>query len=163
MHTVGSNKSSGFLRKALGRLTGVAIRKLTGVARRLGAPAIPVSAAMLSALPVVSSQQALQDVAQMFVGGRNHELAVVEDGQTVGVVTREDVALGLERRGPYASLAESPKHDVVTVTPSDSLADVLDQLRAAAPDSVAVVIDQGEPVGLLTFEKIVAYLDEHAA
>lgn len=164
MHTVGSQKSGGFLRRALARLTGVAIRKLSKVARRLGAPAlttIPVSAAMLSAVPVVSSQQALEDVAQLFLGGRNHELAVVEDGEPVGVVTREDVALGLERRGPHASVAESPQHDVVRVTPSDSLADVLDQLRAS-PDSVAVVIDQGEPVGLLTFEKIRAYLDEHA-
>ncbi|MDQ3341701.1 MAG: CBS domain-containing protein [Myxococcota bacterium] len=151
------------MRKALARLTGVAIRKLSAVARRLGAPAIPVSAAMLTALPVVSSQQALQDVAQLFVGGRNQELAVVDDGLTVGVVTREDVALGLERRGPHASVAESPRHDAITVTPSDSLADVLEQLRGAAPDSVAVVIDHGEPVGLLTFEKIVAYLDEHAA
>lgn len=163
MPSVGSQVSGGFLRKALVRLTDVGIRKLSAVARKLGSPAlttIPVSAAMLSALPVVSSEQALEDVAQLFLGGRNHELAVVEDGETIGVVTREDVALGLERRGPHASVAESPQHDVVTVTPSDSLADVLDQLRAV-PDSVAVVIDQGEPVGLLTFEKIVAYLDEH--
>ena len=163
MTSVGRQASGGLLRKALAQLTGVAIRKLSGVARRLGSPAlttIPVSAAMLSALPVVSSQQALEDVAQLFVGGRNHELAVVEDGLPVGVVTREDVALGLERRGPHASVGESPQHDVVTVTPSDSLADVLDQLRAV-PDSVAVVVDQGEPVGLLTFEKIRAYLAGH--
>jgi CBS domain-containing protein len=163
MSNVGRNNSGGFLRKALVRLTDVGIRKLSAVARRLGGPAlktIPVSAAMLTALPVVSSQQALADVAQLFLGGRNHELAVVEDGETVGVVTREDVALGLERRGPLASVAETPQHDVVTVAPSDSLADVFDQLRAA-PDRVAVVIDHGEPVGLLTFEKIRAYLDEH--
>ncbi len=162
MSTVGKH-SGGFLRNTLGRLTRAAIRKLSVVARKLGAPAlttIPVSAVMLHALPVVTSQQALADVAQLFIGGRNQELAVVEDGLPVGVVTRADVALGLERSGPHASVGESPQHDVVTVAPSDSLADVLDQLRAA-PDSVAVVVDQGEPVGLLTFEQIVAYLDDH--
>jgi CBS domain-containing protein len=152
-----------YLRRALARLTTVAIRKLSVVARKLGAPAlttIPVSAAMLTAIPVVKPGQPLQDVAQLFIGGRNHELAVVEDGLAVGVVTRDDVAAGLESRGPYASVAEAPQHDVVTVTPSDSLADVLDQLRAW-PNRVAVVVDAGEPVGLLTFEKLVAYL-EHA-
>jgi CBS domain-containing protein len=155
--------SNGLLRRALGRLMSVAIRKLSTAARKLGTPVlttIPVSAAMLTALPVVKSEEALADVAQLFLGGRNHELAVVEDGHPVGVVTRDDVAMGLERRGPDARVGEAPQHDVLTVTPSDSLADVFDQL-SASPDSVAIVIDRGEPVGLLTFEKLAAYI-EHA-
>lgn len=163
MQGVERTVSPGYLRKALARVVDAASRKLGIVARRLGAPVlktIPVSAVMLSALPVVKSSQPLEDVAELFIGGRNKQLAVVEDGQPVGVVTRDDVAIGLERRGPHASVGEAPQHDVVTVTPSDSLADVLDQLREA-PDRVAVVVDHGQPVGLLTFEKLVAYLDEH--
>ena len=73
------------------------------------------------------------------------------------MVTRDDVAAGLERRGPHAAVSEAPRHDVLEVAPSDSLADVLEQLRAA-PDRVAVVIDRGAPVGLLTIEKLVAYV-----
>lgn len=163
MQSVERTVSLGYLRKALARVVDAASRKLGTVARQLGAPvlkSIPVSAVMLSALPVVKPNQPLEDVAELFVGGRNKELAVVEDGQPIGVVTRDDVAIGLERRGPHASVGEAPQHDVVTVTPSDSLADVLDQLRDA-PDRVAVVVDQGQPVGLLTFEKLVAYLDDH--
>lgn len=160
MNGATKNVQSGRLRKALGALATAAIRKLDHVARRLGAPGlatIPVSAAMLTALPVVKPTHSLEDVAQLFLGGRNRELAVVEDGHPVGVVTRDDVAMGLERRGPRASVAEAPRHDVVEVAPSDSLADVLEQLRAA-PDRVAVVVDHGEPVGLLTFEKLAAYV-----
>lgn len=160
MHRVEQEKTSGYLRRTLSRLTALAIRKLTTVARRLGSPAlatVPVSAAMLTRLPTVKPEQPLEDVAQLFVGGRNAQLAVVEDGHPVGVVTRDDVALGLEQQGPRAPIAVAPKHDVVTVSPSDSLADVLEQLRAA-PDRVAVVVDHGEPVGLLTFEKLVAYV-----
>ena len=163
MHSVERTVSGGYLRRALARLISAASSKLGSVARRLGAPVlttIPVSAVMLTALPVVKASQPLEDVAELFIGGRNRELAVVEDGQPVGVVTRDDVAVGLARRGPHASVGEAPQHDVVTVTPSDSLADVLAQLRDL-PDSVAVVVDQGQPVGLLTFEKLVAYLDEH--
>lgn len=159
MNGVEKQSGNGYLRKALGLLATAAIRKLTNVARSLGAPGlatIPVSAAMLTALPVIKPEQPLEDVAQLFVGGRNHQLAVVEDGHPVGVVTRADVAAGLEHRGPHASVAEAPRHDVFEVAPSDSLADVLEQLRAD-PNRVAVVIDHGAPVGLLTFEKLAAY------
>ena len=167
MHRVEPENASGYLRRTLSRLTSLAIRKLTTVARRLGSPAlatVPVSAAMLTRVPTVKPEQPLEDVAELFVGGRNAQLAVVEDGQPVAVVTRDDVALGLEQQGPRAVVGDAPQHDVVTVSPSDSLADVLEQLRAA-PESVAVVVDHGEPVGLLTFEKLVAYVEqaEHVA
>jgi CBS domain-containing protein len=151
----------GLVRGALVRLMETSIRKLSIVARRLGRPAlatVPVSAAMLTRLDVVTPQQPLEDVAQLFIGGRNAELAVVEDGMPVGVVTRADVALGLERNGPHARVAEAPRHGVVTVTPSDSLVEVLEQLRLS-PDAVAVVVDHGDPVGVLTFDRLLAYLD----
>ena len=117
---------------------------------------------MLTRVPCVNPQQPLEDVAQLLVGGRAHELAVVADGQPVGVVTRDDLALGIEQGGPHALVGEGPQHDVVTVSPSDSLTDVLEQLRAA-PESVAVVVDHGEPVGLLTFDQLVTYLNAVAA
>lgn len=150
----------GYVRRTLSCLTALAIRKLTVLGRRLGNPAlatVPVSAAILTRVPTVSSEQPLEDVAQLFVGGRNAEVPVIDHGHPVGVVTRDDVALGLEHGGPHTAVADVPKHDVVMVSPSDSLADVLDELRAA-PDRVAVVIDRGEPVGLLTFEKLAAYV-----
>jgi len=153
--------STGFVRRALGQLTARAIRKLSGVARKLGVPVlatVPVSAAMLSRLDTVTPQQHLEDVAALFVGGRNAELPVIEDGTPVAVVTRDDVALGLVQNGPHASIAEAPRHDVFTVAPSDSLVDVLEQLRAW-PNAVAVVIDHGTPVGLLTFERLNAYVE----
>jgi CBS domain-containing protein len=158
----GDTRSCGLLRRTLGLLTLGVVRKLSTIARRLGTPAlatVPVSAAMLTRLPVVAPDEALADVAQFFVGGRNGEVTVVDGGQPVGVVTRDDVALGLERSGPSARVGEAPKHDVVTVSPSDSLVDVLDELRAA-PDRVAVVIDHGEPVGLLTIDRLIAYVEE---
>ncbi|MDQ3364675.1 MAG: CBS domain-containing protein [Myxococcota bacterium] len=160
MHRDYQNHDGGWLRRTLGKLTRDAIRKLSVVSRRLGYPAlatVPVSAAMLTRLDVVTPQQPLEDVAQLFVGGRNSQLPVVEHGLPVSVVTRDDVARGLEIGGPRTPVSEAPQHHVLTVTPSDSLADVMEQLRLA-PDSVAVVVDHGAPVGLLTFDGLVAYL-----
>ena len=56
-------------------------------------------------------------------------------------------------------IGEQACHDVVTVSPSDSLAEVLDQLYAASPDSIAVVVDRGKPVGVLTVENLVDYVE----
>lgn len=130
------------------------------MARRLGYPAlatVPVSAVMLTKLQTVSIEQPLEDVAQLLVAGRYLQLPVVADGTPVGVVTRDDIAMGVEQSGPHAPLAAAPRHDALVVTPSDSLADVVARLREM-PDAVAVVIDRGVPVGLLTFDSLLAYV-----
>lgn len=152
---------SRYLRRCLAWLADHALRRLSALARDLGAPTaltgIPVSAAILTALPVVRPEQPLADVAQLFVGGKHRALAMVADGRPVAVVTRDDLARGLERGGPDTLLAEAPRHGVVTVSPSDPLADVLAQLRST-PDVVAVVVDRGAPVGLATADRLEAYL-----
>jgi CBS domain-containing protein len=151
----------GMMRRTLGALVDGAARALGQLGKRLGYPAlasVPVSAVMLSRLDAVTPEQSLEDVAQLLVTGRHAQLPVLEDGFPVGVVTRDDVALGLERSGPHSPVGEAPRHDVVTVTPSDSLADVLERLRAT-PETVAVVVDHGTTVGLLTVDKLVAYVE----
>jgi CBS domain-containing protein len=151
----------GVLRRALVTLLDDAARALGDLGRRLGRPAlatVPVSAVMLSRVETVGIEQPLEDAAQMLVAGSHSHLPVVDHGAPVGVVTRDDVALGLARSGPHAPVGEAPRHDVVTVTPSDSLADVLDRLHHAAPDALALVVDRGAPVGLLTVDRLVAYV-----
>lgn len=149
-------------------LAGLAIRGLTAFARRLGDPltatgaAVPVSAVMLTRVETVTPTQRLEDAASLLVRGRQSFVPVVQNGAAIGVITKEDVATGLRLVGPRASIADAPYHDVVTVTPADSLADVLEKLRES-PDCVAVVFDNGEPVGLLTFDQIVEYMQRKRA
>jgi CBS domain-containing protein len=153
--------SGGVLRHKLGALTDAGMRWLARVTRWLGYPAlatVPVSAVMLSRLQTVNIEQSLEDVAQLLVGGRQH-VPIVDHGTPVGVLSREDVRVAVQVLGPHAAVAEAHRHDVVTVAPSDSLAEVLAQLREA-PEAVAVVVDHGEPVGLLTVERLTAYLEQ---
>ena len=119
---------------------------------------VPVSAAMLRRLALVTPEQPLQDAATLLLG--QEQLPVIDHGEPVGVITRGDVATALAHAGPNATVGEAPRHDVVTVAPSDPLDLVLDKLRDA-PDSVAVVVDHGEPVGLLTAEALAAYVALH--
>lgn len=130
-----------------------------GVAKRLKYPAlasVPVSAVMLSPVDTVSSEQHLDEVAQLFIAGRNVQLPVMDHGVVVGVVTRDAVTDALQSAGPHGLVAAAASRHVVTVAPSDSLGDVLAQLRAV-PNSVALIVDHGLAVGVLTEELLVAY------
>jgi CBS domain-containing protein len=145
----------------LGRLVGGAITVLTSVAHRVGAPTllgVPVSAAILTRVVAVQSEQSLDEVAQLFIGGRHDLLPVLDHGRPVAAITRRDVADGLERVGPHAAVGASASHHVITVTPTEPLENVLQRLHAM-PDAVAVVVDRGGPVGLVTEQHLIAYLD----
>ncbi|MEO8704020.1 MAG: CBS domain-containing protein [Kofleriaceae bacterium] len=147
------------LRRMLATLIDDATRVLVRLGRRLGRPAlatIPVSAVMLSRMQTVSVEQPLEDVAQLMVAGRHAELPLVAEGVPVGVVTRSDVTLGLARSGRHSPVGEAPRHHAITVAPSESLADVLQKLQQA-PESVAIVVDRGTPVGMLTAENLTRY------
>ena len=147
--------------RCLSELATGALAALASLAHRVGAPrflGVPVSAAILTRMVAVRPEQSLDEVAQILVSGRHDQLPVLDQGKPVAVITRQDIATGLERVGPHATVATAPSHHIVTVTPTDSLAHVLERLHAM-PDSVAVVVDHGAAVGLLTTESVMAYLD----
>src|SRR5262245_35213552 len=135
----------------IGGLTNGAISALASVAHRVGAPTlmgVPVSAAILTRVVAVRPEQPLDEVAQLFVSGQHDLLPVVDRGEPVAVITRQDVAAGLAKVGPHAPVAAAPSRHVVTVFPDEPLAHVLERLHET-PDAVAVVVDHGGPVGLL--------------
>ena len=97
----------------------------------------------------------------MLLRGGLNQLPVIDHGHPVGVITRSDVATALAHAGPDATVANAPQHGIVTVAPGDSLDSVLDKLREA-PDAVALVVDHGMPVGVLTAEHLAAYVALHS-
>jgi CBS domain-containing protein len=119
---------------------------------------VPVSAAMLRRVKMVTPQAPLEEAASLLLG--QEQVPVIDRGTPVGVITRGDVATALAHAGPNATVAEAPHHDVVTVAPADPLDSVLDRLRQD-PDAVALVVDDGEPVGLLTAHALQAYVQMH--
>jgi Zn-dependent protease/CBS domain-containing protein len=121
---------------------------------------VPVSAAMLRRVESVTPEQPLEDAAAMLLRGGLNQLPVIDHGEPIGVITRSDVATALSHAGPDAKVANAPHHAIVMVSPADSLDMVLDKLRQA-PDSIALVIDHGAPVGVLTAEHLAAYVAMH--
>ena len=121
---------------------------------------VPVSAAMLRRVEAVTPEQPLEDAAALLLRGGLNQLPVIDHGKAVGVITRGDVASALAHAGPDATVGSAPQHAIVEVSPSDSLDSVLDKLREQ-PDSVALVVDHGLPVGVLTADHLAAYVALH--
>ncbi|HSD90358.1 MAG TPA: site-2 protease family protein [Kofleriaceae bacterium] len=121
---------------------------------------VPVSAAMLRRVEAVTPDQPLEDAASLLLRGGLNQLPVIDHGKAVGVITRSDVASALAHARPDATVATAPRHEIVEVTPADSLDSVLERLREH-PDSIALVLDEGLPVGVLTAEHLAAYVALH--
>jgi CBS domain-containing protein len=130
------------------------------LAKKLQYPAlvtVPVSAAMLHRVETVTPDQTLADAAQLCARGNLH-VPVIDRGRALGVVTKDALAHALAESGPGATISMAEQMSVFTVPPSASATEVLEHLRAH-PDAVALVVDHGSPVGLLTVEQLEDYLE----
>lgn len=128
------------------------------IAKRLASPAaVPVSALILSRLDTVSPDQPLDEVAQLLVGQSLATVPVIDQGKPLGVVTRDALAGSLKTDSPQTPIGLVTLNDVIVVAPSDSIVNVRAQL-AATPGAVALVLDNGHPVGMVTEGQIDEYL-----
>jgi predicted transcriptional regulator len=160
METTSRTQSSSWLRRTSWKLGSM----LGAIAKRLAAPSIPISAVILARTQsmAVHPQQPLEDVAQMFVANRATELPVIERGVALGVVTRNAVGETLEHGGPHTPVGLVALSDVVVVEPNALLDDVLAELEGH-PGAVALVLDHGSPLGMVTRSELDAYLEKRTA
>src|SRR5205085_5705741 len=74
---------------------------------------VPVSVAMNRQIDIVHSDDPLGEAARLLVSTGRMQLPIVDHGETVGVLTRTDVARGIEHGGPGAAVAEAPHHAAI--------------------------------------------------
>ena len=122
---------------------------------------VPVRAAMNRQVDVVTPDEPLGDAARLLVSTGQHQLPIVDHGETVGVLTKTDCAEGLKHAGPRAPIADAPHHDAITVAPEDGLEGVFDKL-AREPGKIAVVVEHGLPIGVVTSEQLATFVALHA-
>lgn len=122
---------------------------------------VPVSAAMNRHIDIVSPDESLGEAARLLVSTGQWQLPIVDHGETVGVLTKGDVAEGIRDAGDSASIAQAPHHEAITVGPNDSLEGVFDRL-AHEPGAIAVVVDHGTPIGIVTAEQLTTFAALHA-
>lgn len=130
--------------------------------RRALAPCarVPVREAMDRRIHTVRPSDSLGEAARWLVETGPHPLPIVDGGTTVGVLTRCDVATGIKQGGAEATVATAPHHGAITITPQDTVDEVAARL-AHSPDTIAVVVDDGLPVGVVTSEHLATFVTLH--
>lgn len=116
---------------------------------------LPVSAAMLRDMRVLSSNAALSDAVDALLQTSQHEFPVVDAaGNVAGVLTRDDLISGLRHHGPAASVARVMRTAVPEI-PSDVPFDVaFEQMQESRSPVVAVKGADGRVAGFITAENL---------
>lgn len=123
---------------------------------------VPARAVMRRELEVVAPDESLEQAASRMIDAGTTALPVVDHGQIVGALTRADLSASIGTAEADGTVAGVPMHPVIRIPPDEPLDEVLQELERA-PDAIAVVVDHGTPIGVVTAEQLAAYAALHPA
>jgi magnesium and cobalt exporter, CNNM family len=141
-----------------GSLTPVEREMIHGVVdfRSVTAHDVMVSA---SDIEIIDGRSDLADlIASAQRSGKNRWPVRGESGAFTGIVTLLDVALSGRRSGPVSSV----QRRIVKLSPNEPAYTVLHKLRAAR-SLMGAVIEDGKPIGVVTWEDVIMRLVKAAA
>ncbi len=127
----------------------------SAVATRMAGRGLQVSQMMVTRFQTVPVHAPLSHAVDLLLAGEQREFPVVDNlGRTEGILTRDNLILGLSRRGAEATVAEAMTPSTPTVAPTLGFQEALDRLRASGLPALPVVDAAGALVGLLTMDNI---------
>lgn len=123
---------------------------------------IPVSRAMLTDFRTVSPHNTLADVVDLILSGAQQDFPVVDDGRVMGVLTRSDLIVALQRYGSGALVGDVMRRDIEIADPYEMLEVASARLQECGCHTMPVVRN-GQLVGLVTMDNIGEFLMIQAA
>jgi Zn-dependent protease len=118
---------------------------------------IPVTHAMQTRFEILSPTDPLQRVVDLILSGSQQDFPVVEDGQFIGVLTRDDFIKALSQHGQNTPVVEVIRRDVPSVDSHDMVEMALMRLQESGAKTLPVM-HNGRFVGLVTSENITEFL-----
>src|SRR6185437_1052276 len=123
---------------------------------RLLTHGIPVKAAMLSEYHTLTHGSTFRDAANLMLATSQQDFPVVHGTQVIGLLTRNTMLRGIATQGAEAYVAATMDREFPTVSPDLDLAEALSVV--ARPGSCALVMQDGQLLGLLTSENLSQFL-----
>lgn len=123
---------------------------------------IPIARAMLTHFLTLGPRDTLGNAVEQILSGSDHDLPVVEEGRVLGILTRNDLLLGLTQNGPSSPVSDVMKTDFRVVQPGETLEEAY-ALMQENETSVLPVVHENHLIGLLTRENLGEFLMIHAA
>lgn len=127
------------------------------VALRSALGDIPVMRAMITDFRALRSDDPLVEAVSHLLGGFQQDFPVLEDGQLVGILTRNDLAAALGQFAPDTHVGEVMQRNFVTAEPRETLQTAFSRLEEAHCRTLPVVKD-GRLLGLLTADNLAEVL-----
>lgn len=118
---------------------------------------VPAWQAMVSEFRALDQHDTLAEAFQYASHSYQHDFPVVDQGQLVGIVTRQNLITGMQDKGGDVAVGDVMLPNPCRVGPNDSLANVFQEIQTGACP-VAAVIDHDRLVGLVTPESVNQYL-----
>jgi len=131
-------------------------REAARVELRRAASQARVANAMVTHFHVLSPNDRLGVAAELLVSGSVHGFPVLQGGELVGVLSREDVVRGIARLGASAPVRDAMNRKVAVARPADPLDTALARLESDA--TPIVVVQDHATVGMVTAEAIAEFM-----
>jgi Zn-dependent protease/CBS domain-containing protein len=118
---------------------------------------IPVTHAMQTRFDTLSPSDRLDRVVNLILSGSQQDFPVVEDGQFVGVLTRDDFIKALSEQGQNVPVVNVIRRNVPSVDSHEMVEMALMRLQESGAKTLPVM-HGGRFVGLVTSENITEFL-----
>lgn len=108
----------------------------------------------------------LLEAAQLMRREDIGDVLLTKDGRCTGIVTDRDIVVRAVAKGKLpdeTKLIEVASEEVVTLSPSDAVAQAVAQMRDKAIRRVPVVDDDGRPVGIVSIGDLAVERDSDSA
>jgi Zn-dependent protease len=118
---------------------------------------IPVREAMITDFRALSHRDPIERAVELILEGSQQDFPVLDDERVVGILTRGDLLLALQRHGRLTPVAQVMRRDFPVLYYSDMLEDALRHMQSRHCQ-MAPVLHHSRLVGLLTAENLGEYL-----
>jgi CBS domain-containing protein len=112
---------------------------------------IPVTHAMQTKFETLSPSDRLDRVVNLILAGSQQDFPVLQDGQLVGVLTRDDFIKALSQHGQNTLVADVMQRNIPTVDSHEMVESALARLQESGAKTLPVM-HGGRFVGLVTPE-----------
>jgi Zn-dependent protease len=114
---------------------------------------LPARAAMLTTFEVLDVNDPLQRAVDRLVAGSQQDFPVLDGGAPVGMLSRADLLLALQRSGAGAPVGAAVARDRPVAEAGEPLEDVLARMREHRLSALPV-LSEGRLVGVVTVENV---------
>ena len=118
---------------------------------------LTVGRVMIRHFQTLSPGDTLAHAVAQILAGFQHDFPVVEAGQVVGLLPREDLIAGLRQRGDSTLVAEAMRRSFATAHPTEPVEALLARM-SLSPCATVPVVHAGQLLGLVTAESVSEYM-----